>query len=154
MIKQFRVRNFKNFNEEIVFNLTNNRDYGWNESLVKDGLINKAIIYGENNSGKSNLGAAIMDITTHLSDNFHINRLYNHYSNGNSIDNDVSFNYEFVFGKINLHYRYRKDKTRHLLEEELICDNNVLFKYNYTNNKYENRITGATDIDLSKRNKI
>lgn len=152
MIKQFKAKNFKNFNEEITFDLTNSRDYAWNESLVKDGLINKAIIYGENNSGKSNLGAAIMDITTHLSDNFHINRLYNHYSNGNSIDNDVSFYYDFVFDKKNVTYKYRKDKTRHLLDEELICDNEILFKYNYTNNKYENKIQGAETMDLSKRN--
>lgn len=152
MIRQFKVKNFKNFNDEITFDLNNNRDYSWNESLVKNGLINKAIIYGENNSGKSNLGAAIMDITTHLSDNYHMNRLYNNYSNGNSIDNDVSFYYEFLFGKISLIYQYKKDKTRHLIYEELICDGEVIFKYNYINNKYENKIKGATEIDLSKRN--
>ena len=153
MLKRISIKNFKNFKDEIVFDLTNNRDYQWKDNLVKNNIINKAIIYGQNNSGKSNLGAGIMDITTHLSDNLHVNRLYDHYSNGNSIDNEVAFRYDFSFKDKTLLYTYQKDKTRQLLNEEIIFDDKVIYKYNYTNNLYENHIEGLKDIDLSKRNR-
>lgn len=153
MIRRVSIKNFKNFNEEIIFDLSNTRDYKWKDDLVKNNIINKAIIYGQNNSGKSNLGAGIMDITTHLSDNLHVNRLYDYYSNGNSIDNEVSFCYEFLFNGKALIYKYQKDKTRQLLNEEIVYDDKVMYKYNYTNNLYENHIDGLKDIDLSKRNR-
>ena len=152
MLKRFVVKNFKNFKEELIFDLTNTRDYHWNDNLVKYNIINKAIIYGKNNSGKSNLGAAIMDITTHLSDNFSTNRLYNCYINGNSIENDVCFCYEFLFNNVALTYKYKKDRDRKLISEELSHDGKVIFKYNYIDNLYENNIEAAKSIDLSKRN--
>ena len=49
MLKRFIVKNFKNFKEELIFDLTNSRDYQWNDNLVKNNIINKAIIYGKNN---------------------------------------------------------------------------------------------------------
>ena len=66
MLKKFKVNNFKNFKNDLVVDFSNKRDYDFNTQLIKNNLINKIIIYGYNNSGKSNLGFAIMDITTHL----------------------------------------------------------------------------------------
>lgn len=59
------------------------------------------LIYGPNNSGKSNLGTAIMDITFHLTDNFKFdNIIYAYYVNGDFIDNLVEFKYEFLLNNI------------------------------------------------------
>ena len=70
MLKKFCVQNFKNFKDKLVLDFSKVRDYEYNQHLIKNNLINKLLIYGPNNSGKSNLGAAIMDITTHLTDNY------------------------------------------------------------------------------------
>ena len=107
MIKKFSVKNFKNFQDELVLDFSKVRDYEFNKSLIKNGLVNKALIYGLNNCGKSNLGAAIMDITMHLTDNKgNENKIYNYYVNGNNYNKTVIFKYEFLFRKINLMAHY------------------------------------------------
>ena len=52
MIKRFEVENFKGFEKRLVFDLTA-RDYEFNRSLVNNGVVNKAIIYGKNGVGKT-----------------------------------------------------------------------------------------------------
>ena len=152
MIKKFSVKNFRNFIEEIVLDFSKTKDYEYNEYLIKNNLVNKLLIYGPNNSGKSNLGAAIMDITTHLTDNLGVNNsLYNNYINGDSVDENVEFNYEFLFNKKNIKYSYKKDENCNLLSEELYENDKLLFKYNYKTNKYENNIEEAQTIDVKKR---
>lgn len=54
MLKQFEVRNFKNFKQPLVFNFTAG-NYTFNESNVKEGCVRAAVIFGANASGKSNL---------------------------------------------------------------------------------------------------
>lgn len=153
MLKRFSVKNFKNFKEQIVLDFSKIRDYEFNKSLVKNNLINKMLIYGPNNSGKSNLGAAIMDITRHLTDNSSENNLYNRncYLNGDSTEDYVEFKYDFVINNKDISYYYKKDASSNLLIEELYEDGNLLFKYNYQNDKYENYILEAKTIDISKR---
>ena len=52
--------------------------------------LKSAIIYGPNNSGKSNLGAAVMDITTHLTDNYGTdNLIYAYYLNFNMTGGEI-----------------------------------------------------------------
>lgn len=152
MIKKFSVKNFKNFKEKITLDFSKARDYSFNQELIKNGLINKMLIYGPNNSGKSNLGAAIMDITTHLTDNFGIDNVMRiYYINGNSVDDSVDFKYEFFLNGKNIEYSYKKNYEEKLLYEELIEEGNVIFKYNYKTNKYENNIEEAKTLDISKR---
>ena len=110
------------------------------------------LIYGPNNSGKSNLGTAIMDITFHLTDNLKFdNIIYAYYVNGDFIDNLVEFKYEFLLNNIEIKYLYKKDSQARLLSEELIENGKVIFKYNYETNKFDNKIEEAQTIDISKR---
>ena len=69
MLVKFQVKNFKKFKDEIIFDLSNTRNYSFNEEVIKDKILNKALIYGSNGSGKSNLGFAIFDIIFHTTDN-------------------------------------------------------------------------------------
>lgn len=152
MIKKFSVKNFKNFKEQITLDFTKSRDYSFNQDLIKNGLINKMLIYGKNNSGKSNLGVAIMDITTHLTNNLGFdNTLRLYYLNGDSVDDVIEFKYEFLLNGKNIKYSYIKNFETKLLYEELIEEDKILFKYNYKTNKYENNIEEAKTIDISKR---
>lgn len=153
MIKKFSVKNFKNFKEKIVLDFSKVHDYEFNKHLIKNDLINKMLIYGPNNSGKSNLGAAIMDITVHLTDNNGSNNLlYYYYLNGDSVDDVVEFKYEFLFNGENVIYTYTKDLQMNLLLEELKIEDTVIFKYNYKTNKFDNNILEAKTIDISKKN--
>ena len=152
MIKKFCVKNFKNFKNEITLDFSKIRDYGFNQELIRDGLINKMLIYGPNNSGKSNLGAAIMDITFHLGNNYDSDdRTYLYYLNGDCTFDYASFKYEFLFGEKLVTYVYEKNTKMELISEELWEGDNLLFEYNYRNNKYTNNIKEAQTIDISKR---
>lgn len=66
MIKKIEVSNYKGFSDIISFDFSNTRDYKFNKDLIKNNLVNKAIIYGKNGSGKSNIGFALFDLTAHL----------------------------------------------------------------------------------------
>ena len=118
MLKKISVKNFKNFKEKLTLDFSKTRDYEFNQTLIKNGLINKMLIYGPNNSGKSNLGAAIMDITTHLTDNYGVdNIIYAYYVNGNFVDKDIEFEYEFLLDNKEITYKYKKDPQEKLLSE-------------------------------------
>lgn len=154
MIKRFSVKNFKNFKDEVIIDFSNTRDYSFNTDLLKNGLINKAMILGKNNSGKSNLGAAIMDITTHLTDNRADNLIYKVYLCGDSLENYAEFKYEFLFNDNTVKYMYRKDSARRLIYEELYINDSLVFVYNYVTNEYDNNIEEAKTVDISKYNNI
>ncbi len=153
MLKKFSVKNFKNFKEELILDFSKIRDYEFNKSLIKNNLINKSLIYGPNNSGKSNLGAAIMDITMHLTDNKgNENKLYNYYVNGDNANKNVKFKYEFSFNNKDVVYIYEKSPKMKLVKEELRENDTLLFKYDYKTNDFINNIVEAKTIDISKRN--
>lgn len=152
MLKKFSVKNFKNFDDEISIDFSDHRDYSFKEEYIKNGLINKALLYGKNASGKSNFGLAIMDIISHLVDKNKREDYYDLYTNGNSIISDATFYYEFKFANDILIYNYIKDESRKLVYEEIRFNDRILFKYNYNNNAYSNYIPGYENLDLSKRN--
>ena len=62
MLRKFSVKNYKNFKDSLSLDFTDVRDYKFNENCVKNGIINKMIVYGRNAEGKSNLGTALYDI--------------------------------------------------------------------------------------------
>ena len=72
MLTKVEITNFKNFNEIFIFDLSDTKNFEFNRESVRNGIINKALIYGQNGCGKSNLGFAIFDMVSHLTDNFFI----------------------------------------------------------------------------------
>ena len=56
MLCKFKVKGYKGFDNEIVLDFEKHKDYQFNKNLIKDDVINKAIIYGKNGSGKTNIG--------------------------------------------------------------------------------------------------
>lgn len=153
MIKKFSVENFRGFKDKITIDFSSCRDYDFNKGLIKNGLINKALIYGPNSSGKSNLGFALMDITGHLTDNVS-NQPYFHYQcplNLESGKNEINFEYVFNFNGTDIIYKYSKDKALALLKEEIIMNNKTIFFYDYVNSSYSNKIEELATINLNNR---
>ncbi|MGY4675217.1 hypothetical protein ACWIWA_06680, partial [Ursidibacter arcticus] len=68
MLKKFTVSNYRQFNEPLEFDLTAG-GYAFNTTCVQNDLVKLALIYGENGAGKSNLGWAIFDLVSHLTNN-------------------------------------------------------------------------------------
>ena len=136
MLKKFTVTNFKNFSNPCVLDFTRTRDYDFNNDLVKNGILNKVLLYGKNGSGKSNLGLAIMDISLHLSDNQRNMLLYSYPLNGDTASKYISYEYVFDFFGDEVIYSYKKNEMMVLLEEQIFLNSKIVFEYNYQDNTF------------------
>ena len=97
MLKIFEVDNFRGFDAPVEMNFTAG-SYAFNESVVKDGLVKNAIIYGKNGVGKSAFGIALFDVVAHLTDNERIYQKYiSPYGNLTTGKDIVRFRYVFNF---------------------------------------------------------
>jgi len=146
MLKEFKVKNFRGFNDWISLKFDDIRDYEFGDNCIKNGLVNKALIYGDNSSGKSNLGFAIMDISTHLFDGLNNFPYYKNFLNLDSTENEAFFIYTFKFENDIIEYSYRKDSNRRLTFEEIKENGNLIFQFNYQNKKIINNIEGTSTL--------
>lgn len=133
MLKFFEVSNFKGFKDKISLDLANNRNYSFNNQLIKNSLCNKLLIYGKNGSGKSNIGDAIFDLTFHLTDKAK-NKLIPYYLNADNTNEKVAkFKYVFKFDDEEIVYEYEKFNQFKLNKEKLYTKNKILIYYDYFN---------------------
>lgn len=140
MIKRFSVTSFKNFRDTCILDLSRTRDYSFNANLIKDGIVNKALLYGKNGSGKSNLGFALMDITTHLTDNLRNPNNYLFSLNGDCASKTMRFRYELCFDGKEVVYEYEKNENMLLTEERISVNDELVFSYDYSSNRMDNRL--------------
>ncbi|MGF7028866.1 AAA family ATPase [Empedobacter sp. UBA7252] len=108
MLAKFKVSNFKSFNEEVTFDLTDTNGYTFNKDSIKNDIVNSALVYGHNGVGKSNLGLAIFDIIEHLTDGKKNDSGYEVYLNAYSKKKYAQFSYEFLIEGAKVEYSYRK----------------------------------------------
>lgn len=153
MLKCFTVKNFRGFEDELVFDLSKTKDYAFNQECVKNNIVNKGIIYGKNGVGKSNLGLALFDITIHLTDTLKDNSLVmpEGYRNFNSDCTTVSFSYTFQFGANEVCYSYSKHSPSELETEKLVVDGVEKINIDYSDlSKKTISLAGIENLDLSK----
>ncbi|MDK2777564.1 MAG: AAA family ATPase [Pseudomonadota bacterium] len=122
MLTKFEVVNFKSFSTKISFNLGDTSNYSFNSECLKDGVVNKALIYGHNGVGKSNLGFAIMDIVSHLTDKNSVSQEYRHYLNALGTSEIAEFKYEFKLPHGLIEYSYGKRSLDTLVYEKLVVN--------------------------------
>ncbi len=133
MLSYFSVKNFKNFKEEFVFDLSDASSYEFNNECVCNGVVNKAIIYGHNGVGKTNLGLAIFDIVLHLTDKYKALQHYSNYSNAECEDELSKFNFRFKFNNDDiLEYSYGKKAPEELVYERLVINDRTVVSYDRT----------------------
>lgn len=133
MLKNFKVKGFKNFSEQIELDFSDVRDYSFSKDCIKDGFLNKIIIYGKNGVGKSNIGLAIFDLITHLTDKNVTPGLYDYYLNADNDTGFAEFQYVFRIGDSEIEYRYHKNQEQVLQFEEVRMDSEIVFSYNFSN---------------------
>lgn len=154
MLTNFKVRNFKSFQDEIELDLSA-ANYSFNSDCVKDGTVKTALIYGPNASGKTNLGLAIFDIIEHLTDN-HSDRLpRKNILNADSEEKVCSFDYTFIFKNKKLIYSYTKDESRKIISENLKIDGKNIISYE-AGSPIETKIIGAEHLkkNIEKGNNL
>jgi len=117
MLRKFEVKNFKNFNDWFIFDLSDIKSYAFNPECVENGIVSKSIVYGPNGCGKTNLGRAIFDIKTHLTDEKIDDTYSNNYLNAASGEELAEFRYIFQFGDNTLEYTYGKKSVSKLVYE-------------------------------------
>lgn len=144
MIQEFKVRNYKNFRDELTFSLKTGKNYEFNNNIISSGIIRDCLVIGENASGKTNLGFAMLDITQHLTDkNKKVLKLY---SNLFNTDDTVYFEYTFKFGEAVLVYSYEKKEFDKVIREKLIINNKKIVTNDFQEKKVE--LKGAENLNL------
>ena len=131
MLKCFSVEGFKNFSEKITLDFSNVRDYRFNSQCLTNGLVSKSIVYGKNSVGKTNLGLAIFDIVSHLTNKNVTPNLYDYYLCSDGLGKYAEFDYVFRFDDDIIKYSYKKDKKQILIYEKVVLNEELLFEYDY-----------------------
>lgn len=130
MIYRFEVEGFKGFSDKLILDLTQKKNYEFNQDCILDGVVKKSIVYGKNGIGKSNLGLALFDIVAHLTD-FNINDgMYSNYINAMNNSGIARFKYDFKFGDNIVTYSYGKSGITELVYEELTINNHLVASIN------------------------
>ena len=128
MLTKFKVSNFKSFNQNFEFDLTQTNGYNFNNECVKNGIVNNALIYGHNGVGKSNLALAIFDIIEQLTDRNKNESEYSVYLNAYNKSKYAEFRYEFLINSKKITYEYRKTDYKTILFESFSIDGVELAK--------------------------
>jgi AAA15 family ATPase/GTPase len=153
LLIEFKVKGFKNFKDQLVLQLDQVKNYEFSMDAIKDGVVKTGLVYGENGSGKSNLGLAIFDITLHLTDKERNLSHYRHYINLESNEN-AQFYYKFKFGSSYLEYIYEKNEPERIIKEELLINGREVIYYNHIEKKGDVKLVGAESLnkDLNEKN--
>lgn len=107
-----------------------------------------ALVYGDNGSGKTNLGYALFDIILHLTDkekNLSDYRLY-----GNLNHNEpTEFTYTFDFFGNELVYKYRKKAPQKLIYESVLINGEEKLVYDYISHEAKVNLIGAETLNTN-----
>ena len=150
MLQRFSVKNFKNFKNEFVWDLSAGK-YNFNSKSIKNGIVKNSVLYGKNGSGKSNLTYAVMDITTHLTDFTKQEKHYNQYINLDSSDDFAIFSYEFKFEEDRVVYRYKKKNMTEVFDEEIFINNKRVIFEDFQADTREVQLVGAENLNTKTR---
>lgn len=130
MLLRFSVKNFRCFGDEITFRFDKASDYQFQEDLAEDGIVKKAIVYGDNGSGKSNLCKAMADIVSVLTDSYCSPTLITPLNYGSSDGNPeepAAFLYEILIEGETIRYEYERNRLG-LIRERLFSNDELVLE--------------------------
>jgi AAA15 family ATPase/GTPase len=125
VLAKIEITNFKSFNDNFIFDLSETSSFNFNPECIKNKIVNKAIIYGQNGCGKSNLGFAIFDLISHLTDKETEPTYYKNYLNADSNEKVATFKFTFKFDGDTVEYCYAKTEYKMLKSEKLTINENI-----------------------------
>lgn len=152
MLKKFSVENFKGFKEKITLDIGSPNNYNFNSELIEKGCVTKGIIYGINSCGKSNLGLAIFDLITHLTEKEKLLRSYDFYLNMSGRKSFAEFEYTFAFDSHEVIYHYCKTDVNTLKMESLSIDGKEVIYYDFLSRDGFTLLEGSDTLNASIKN--
>lgn len=152
MLKKFSVENFKGFKEKITLDIGSPNNYNFNSELIEKGCVTKGIIYGINSCGKSNLGLAIFDLITHLTEKEKLLRSYDFYLNMSGRKSFAEFEYTFVVDNHEVIYHYCKTDVNTLKMESLSIDGKEVIYYDFLSRDGFTLLEGSDTLNASIKN--
>lgn len=148
MLAKIEVTNFKSFNDNFIFDLSDTSSFNFNPECIRNKIVNKAIIYGQNGCGKSNLGFAIFDLVAHLTDKQTREEYYQNYLNADSNETVATFKFTFKFDDNIVEYFYTKTEYKMLKSEKLNINGNVFASIDKNkSNIFETSAKGAENLN-------
>ena len=147
MLKKFQVENYRGFKGSLSWDLSDTRDYGFRKNLVDNKIAKKSVVFGKNDSGKSSLCTAVVDITAHLLDAEKDNILPHLFTYVGNEKKYATFTYVFQFGKDEVIYTYCKANLTTLLLEAIAINGKQMLLHNFVDEK-DNfiKISGAENL--------
>lgn len=128
MLIKFAVKNYRNFEGRFELDLSTSKDYPFNEACIDNKRINKALLYGENAVGKTNLGRALLDVRrVIMGDSYEAS---DNILNAWSKELFAEFEYIFDIEGVQLMFCYQKDRRNKVVAEKLFIENELLYSYN------------------------
>lgn len=130
MLTKFAVKNYRGFYNRIEWDLSNPSNYSFKSEAIRNGVVKNGIIYGDNGSGKTNMGLAIFDIANHLSHKWKKIDYYQNFESASLTQTPVEFEYWFVFNDKEVYYKYSKvskEEKGIIVEEQLLVNGKELF---------------------------
>lgn len=152
ILQKFSVENFKGFKEKITLDIGSPNNYNFNSELIEKGCVTKGIIYGINSCGKSNLGLAIFDLITHLTEKEKLLRSYDFYLNMSGRKSFAEFEYTFVFDSHEVIYHYCKTDVNTLKMESLSIDGKEVIYYDFLSRDGFTLLEGSDTLNASIKN--
>lgn len=147
MLLELSVKNFRNFDDWFLFDLSTDKNYEFNSNAISHDIVKHSMVYGLNGSGKSNIGLALLDLTCHLNDSWIMPSLKQNYLNANSGAKLAEFKYKFVFGKNIVEYNYGKSDCSTPVYEDLIINGEYCISIDRRNSPIANfNMIGAENL--------
>ena len=149
LLESLVVENFKGFEAPIEINFFKTKAYDFNKECIDENIVSKGMIYGKNASGKSNVGYAIFDIVSNLTDKNNGISLYNNYLNAYSNKDSANFIYTFKYNGLKIVYKYSKKSLENILLEELLINNKRVVFYDFSEKSHmiETNLKGTENLD-------
>ncbi len=131
MLVRFWVEGYRCFSERTEIDLTDKKNYRFGKECVRGDFLDKMVVLGENNVGKTSFGYAITDIiTTAGGFKKDIGQMDPVCFLNKDVDTDkATFHYELTQRGSVITYEYSKTDADHLVSESLTIDRQLVYRY-------------------------
>lgn len=131
MLKKIEIENYRAYKNTFVFDLSQTKSYGFNKELIKNNIVNNALIFGYNGTGKSTLLLAIMELSNVLTDlkkDIVPDSIYFYAGTNNRI---AKFRFFLQFDEQEIRFEFGKTAWDKISYEKLFVDDIQILEYSH-----------------------
>lgn len=131
MLVRFWVEGYRCFGKRLELDLTDKKNYRFGKECVRGDFLDKIVILGGNNVGKTSFGFAITDIVSAAGGFTKDIGQYNPetFLNVDTENDRATFHYEMTHRGSLIVYEYSRDAPDRIVSEALTIDHSIVFRY-------------------------